>query len=42
VLVETVTPPFKVGNIEGDAIFIYAPDDGSASGQTVLEAVDSL
>jgi hypothetical protein len=41
-LVGTVIPPFKVGNIEGDAIFIYAPDDGSASGQTVLEAVDSL
>jgi hypothetical protein len=41
-LVETVIPPFKVGNIEGDAIFVYAPDDGSASGQTVLDAVDSL
>jgi hypothetical protein len=42
VLVETVKPLFKVGNIEGDAIFIYEPDDGSASGQTVLDAVDSL
>lgn len=42
VLVETIDPPFKVGNIAGDAIFIYAPDDGSASGQTVLDAVDSL
>jgi len=41
-LVKTVKPPFKVGNVVGDAIFIYAPDDGSASGQTVLEAVDSL
>ncbi len=41
-LVATVTPPFKVGNVVGDALFIYAPDDGDASGQTVLEAVDSL
>lgn len=41
-LIATVKPPFKVGNVVGDAIFIYAPDDGTASGQTVLEAVDSL
>ncbi len=41
-LLGTVFPPFKVANIEGDAVFIYAPDDGTASGQTVLEAVDSL
>lgn len=41
-LVETVSPPFKVGNIAGDAIFVFAPDDGNASGQTVLEAIDSL
>lgn len=41
-LVETVSPPFKVGNIAGDAIFIFAPDDGNASGQTVLESIDSL
>lgn len=42
VLVETINPPFKVGNIAGDAIFVYAPDDGTTSGQTVLDAVDSL
>lgn len=41
-LIETVRPPFKVGNIAGDALFVYAPDDGDASGQTVLDAVDSL
>lgn len=41
-LVGTVTSPFKVGNIAGDALFVYAPDDGSARGQTVLEAIDSL
>jgi hypothetical protein len=41
-LVDTVSPPFKVGNIAGDAIFVFAPDDGNASGQTVLEAIDSL
>lgn len=41
-LVETIDPPFEVGNIAGDAVFVYAPDDGNASGQTVLEAVDSL
>lgn len=41
-LLDTVTPPFKIGNIEGDAVFIYAADDGQATGQTVLDAVDSL
>ncbi len=41
-LIATVKPPFKVGNVVGDAIFIFAPDEGDASGQTVLEAVDSL
>ena len=39
-LIETVSAPFKVGNIAGDAIFIFAPDDGNASGQTVLDAID--
>lgn len=41
-LLDTVAPPFRVGNIEGDALFIYAEDDGRATGQTVLDAVDSL
>lgn len=41
-LLNTVTPPFMVGNIEGDAVFLYAPDDGQATGQTVLDAIDSL
>lgn len=41
-LLDTVFPPFKVANIEGDAVFVYAPDDGTASSQTVLDAIDSL
>lgn len=41
-LVETVTPPFKVANIAGDAVFVFAPNDGNANGQTVLDAIDSL
>lgn len=41
-LLDGVFPPFKVANIVGDALFLYAPDDGSASGQTVLDAIDTL
>ena len=43
-LLGAVFPPFKVANIEGDAVFLYAPDEGnaSASGQTVLDAIDTL
>lgn len=41
-LLGAVFPPFKVANIEGDAVFIYAPDGSSASGQTVLDAIDTL
>lgn len=41
-LLDGVFPPFKVANIEGDALFLYAPDDGAASGQTVLDAIDTL
>lgn len=41
-LLEAVSPPFRVGNIEGDALFLYAEDDGAASGQTVLDAIDAL
>jgi uncharacterized protein YndB with AHSA1/START domain len=41
-LLDRVFPPFKIANIEGDAVFIYAPDDGTASSQTVLDAIDSL
>lgn len=41
-LLDAVFPPFRVANIEGDAVFVYAPDDGSATGQTVLDAIDAL
>lgn len=41
-ILEAVAPPFRVGNIEGDALFLYAAADGAASGQTVLDAIDAL
>lgn len=41
-LIDALFPPFDVANIEGDAVFFHAPDDGTASGQTVLDAIDTL
>ena len=41
VLVEGTRPPLAVSNLQGDAVFSYAIDTGSVSGQTFVEMIEA-
>jgi uncharacterized protein YndB with AHSA1/START domain len=39
-LIEHTRPPLVISRLEGDAVFSYAVDEGSVTGQTFLEAIE--
>ncbi|MGH7801277.1 MAG: DUF2652 domain-containing protein [Thermodesulfobacteriota bacterium] len=41
-LLEHLKSPFVVSKLEGDAIFVYAPDGSFVQGQTLLEAIENI
>jgi uncharacterized protein YndB with AHSA1/START domain len=41
-LVEHIAPPLVVAEIEGDAVFVYAPGAAFRRGETLLEAIEKL
>jgi hypothetical protein len=41
-LLGSLQPPLALGNLEGDAVFAYAPDGSFLQGQTLIEAVEKI
>ena len=41
-LLEQMKSPFFVSKLEGDAIFVYAPEGSFVQGQTLLEAIENI
>jgi hypothetical protein len=41
-LLGSLQPPLAVGNLEGDAIFVYAPQGSFLQGQTLVETVEKI
>lgn len=40
-VMDRLSPPLRIVKLEGDAVFVYAPDDLFAHGERVLELVES-
>jgi hypothetical protein len=38
-IVQRLVPPFTLSKLEGDAVFVYAKDDGPPHGQAVLDCI---
>jgi hypothetical protein len=41
-LLGALHPPLAIGNLEGDAIFVYAPEGSFLQGQTLVETVEKI
>lgn len=41
-LAQHIRPPLAIAELEGDAIFAWAPDDGFTRGETLIERIESL
>src|SRR5687768_12192942 len=42
VLVENCKPPLIVSKLEGDAVFVYAPEDSFKLGQKLMEPLEQV
>jgi uncharacterized protein YndB with AHSA1/START domain len=40
-VIENLTPMFRLAEVEGDAVFVYAPESGFSRGETMLEIVEA-
>ena len=41
-ILDEINPPLEIANLEGDAVFFRAPEDGFPSGQTFLELTERI
>lgn len=41
-IIEHTKPPLTISKLEGDAVFVYAPEKSFVQGQTLLEAVEQI